>query len=262
MGLHWICFGILNWVGLVQVLIEWNAGGAEKSQTQVEIIKKSSCFDCRKSISNFESKSKVLSQTLNQRWKILNCSVSKVKELVRRGIPNHLRGIAWQVNHHHHHDGIDDDDDEFGKGENCDHIRCWVGRGTVSLVVNNIRNILRQPVPVKRPFIETLLGENNDDDETSACEKAIHRYITRFCLLLHLISSSLSRTLTYDLFWKSSTQPVPPPPYHHHQIHQNHNFCYNHHHHQNISWAPVLCWKRRGRPRSTLQCHESLQRPW
>ena len=73
-----------------------------------------------------------------------------------------------------------------------------MGRGTVSLVVNNIRNILRQPVPVKRPFIETLLGENNDDDDDdiSACEKAIHRYITRFCLLLHLISSSL----TYDLF--------------------------------------------------------------
>ena len=40
-----------------------------------------------------------------------------MKELVRRGIPNHLRGIAWQVNHHHHHNGIDDDDDDEFKKE-------------------------------------------------------------------------------------------------------------------------------------------------
>ena len=43
--------------------------------------------------------------------------------------------------------------------------------------MNSIRNILRQPVPVRKPFIGTLLGEDDhyDDNDASACEKAIHR---------------------------------------------------------------------------------------
>ena len=50
--------------------------------------------------------------------------VSKVKELVRRGIPNHLRGIAWQVDHHDDEDKNDDDDgDEFCRGDHSDHLR-------------------------------------------------------------------------------------------------------------------------------------------
>ena len=110
-------------------------------------------------------------------WKISNCvsCVSKVKELVRRGIPNHLRGIAWQVGTHtswsswqkswgwkNHKDEKNHEDDAnmMNLAINVIILRCWVERGTASLVGNSIRNILRQPVLVRRPFIGTLLGED------------------------------------------------------------------------------------------------------
>ena len=38
-------------------------------------------------------------------------------------------------------------------------------RGRASLVGNSIRNILRRPAPVRRPFIGTLLGGDVDVDD-------------------------------------------------------------------------------------------------
>ena len=40
-----------------------------------------------------------------------------------------------------------------------DFLRYWVERGTVNSVENNIRNILRRPVPARKPYIGISQGE-------------------------------------------------------------------------------------------------------
>ena len=63
----------------MQVLIEWNAGGAEKSQSQVQTtFTKLISFYCAQQSFDFELQKvgETLSQTLSQCLKILSCRSS------------------------------------------------------------------------------------------------------------------------------------------------------------------------------------------